>query len=77
VAQSTTFQKPFSKDGSHIVLPSGEIDIRSQPPSKGFSQMIFIVARSIRCSDSIVLIKILLSGILTATPLTLEAVLSG
>ena len=60
-----------------MVLPSGEIDMRSQPPSKVFSQTSLSVARSIRCNDSIVLIKILLSGILTAIPFTLEGVLSG
>src|SRR5580765_8232515 len=56
VAQSTTFQKPFSKEGSHMVLPSGEIAMRSQPPSNDFSQRSLSVERSIRCSDSMVLI---------------------
>jgi len=29
----TTFQKSFSNDGRYMVIPSGEIDIRSHPPS--------------------------------------------
>ena len=62
---------------SRMVLPSGEIAIRSQPPSNIFSQTSLSVARSMRCNDSMVLTKILLSGTLTAMPFTLEGAPSG
>jgi hypothetical protein len=77
VAQSTDIPITVFKRRKIHGLPSGEIDIRSQPPSNVFSQTSLSVARSMRCKDSIVLIKILLSGTLTAMPFTLEGVPYG
>jgi len=43
--------KNFSKEGRYMDFPSGEIDMRPQPPSNVFSHKIFSVVRSIRCND--------------------------
>jgi hypothetical protein len=47
---STTCQCGPSSDGRYMSFPSGVIDMRSHPPSYGFSHNTFSVTRSMQVS---------------------------